>query len=504
MTTATPVEPQNESATVTLIGDVSSLGRRGVRPPVASSESRRAALDGLPPELRRANPAALPEVSELDAIRHFTRLSQKNFSIDGQFYPLGSCTMKYNPRINEKVAAMPGFLRCHPLQDDADTQGSLRIFHDLQEILCQVLGMGGVTLAPAAGAHGEFAGMAIIRAWHLANNTGRDEVLIPDSAHGTNPASAALAGFKVREIKSGADGRVSVDALRAALGPKTAGIMLTNPNTCGLFETSIREIADAVHEAGGLVYYDGANLNAIVGRARPGDMGFDVVHMNLHKTFSTPHGGGGPGAGPVGVCEKLVPFLPAPHVRKTAEGRFDFHTPDQSIGRMMGFHGNAGVLVRALAYALAQGGQGLWDVAGHAVLNANYVLNRLPALFERPFGDRCMHEALVTIRRTEKETGIKAFDVAKRLLDLGFHAPTIYFPLLVPECFLIEPTETESKETLDQFVAAMEQIAAEVRSAPELLKSAPSTKPTGRLDEVSAAKELNVCCRWDYEEVKLG
>ena len=492
-----------ESPTVRLVNEVSSPGRRGVLPPAAPANDRASAVAALPEGLRRRARPALPEVSELDAVRHFTRLSQKNFSIDGQFYPLGSCTMKYNPRINEKVAAMPGFARCHPLQDAADTQGILGVFHDLQEVLCEVLGMGGVTLAPAAGAHGEFAGMAIIRAWHLAHNTGRDEVLIPDSAHGTNPASAALAGFKVREIKSGADGRVSLDALKAALGPRTAGIMLTNPNTCGLFETHIREIADAVHEAGGLVYYDGANLNAIVGRARPGDMGFDVVHMNLHKTFSTPHGGGGPGAGPVGVCAKLVPYLPASHARRTESGTYEFYTPERSIGRMMGFHGNAGVLVRALAYALAQGGQGLWDVAGHAVLNANYVLNRLPAVFERPFGDRCMHEALVTVRRTEKETGIKAFDVAKRLLDLGFHAPTIYFPLLVPECFLIEPTETESKESLDGFIAAMQQIAGEIREAPELLKSAPSTRATGRLDEVSAAKELNVCCRWDYEEVKL-
>jgi glycine dehydrogenase subunit 2 len=481
---------------VPLINEASSAGRRGVLPPAAAPAERAAAVASLPASMRRRTSPPLPEVSELDAVRHFTRLSQKNYSIDGQFYPLGSCTMKYNPRVNERVAAMPGFTRLHPMQEKADIQGILRVFHDLQEVLKQVLGVGAVTLAPAAGAQGEFAGMAIIRAYHEENKTGRDEVIVPDAAHGTNPASAVLAGFKVRVIASGADGCVDLAALKAALSEKTAAIMLTNPNTCGLFERDIREIARLVHAAGGLLYYDGANMNAIVGRARPGDMGFDVVHMNLHKTFSTPHGGGGPGAGPVGVAARLARYLPAPHVRRDDDGGFEFYTPPASIGRVMGFHGNAGVLVRALSYAMIQGGQGLWDVATYATLNANYLLAGLPEVFERPFGNLCKHEALVSIRRISKERNIRAFDVAKRLLDLGYHAPTIYFPLLVPECFLMEPTETESKETIDEFLAAMRQIAREIEEEPAKLQQAPSTLPTGRLDEATAAKELNVCCRW--------
>lgn len=480
-----------------LINEISSPGRRGVNPPAAPADERRAAKSSLPARLRRKTAPPLPEVSELDGMRHFTRLSQKNYSIDAQFYPLGSCTMKYNPRINEKVAAMPGFARLHPMQEQADIQGSLRVYHDLQEILKDVLGLGAVTLCPAAGAQGEFAGMAIIQAYHRENNTGRDEVIVPDGAHGTNPASAVLAGFKVREIKSGTDGCVDVNALKAAINDKTAGIMLTNPNTCGLFEKDIREIARLIHAAGGLLYYDGANLNAIVGRARPGDMGFDVVHMNLHKTFSTPHGGGGPGAGPVGVSSRLAKYLPSPHVKKNDDGSYAFYTPEKSIGKVLAFHGNAGVVVRALSYAMMQGGKGLWDVATYATLNANYILNNLPPVFERPFGNLCKHEALVTVRRISKERDIKAFDVAKRLLDLGYHAPTIYFPLLVPECLLIEPTETESKETLDQFIAAMNQIGREIDESPDTLRQSPKGLPTGRLDEATAARELNVCCKWE-------
>lgn len=484
-------------SSVTLIDKKSSPGRRGVIPPRAEEKDRSVAKGKVPEKFRRKSAAALPEISELDGIRHFTNLSQKNYSIDGQFYPLGSCTMKYNPRINEKTAAMPGFQNLHPMQDTSDVQGILRVYYDLQEILKQVLGLSGVTLAPAAGAQGEFCGMAIIKAYHEAHGTERDEVIVPDAAHGTNPASAVLAGFKVREVKSGADGRVSMESLKEAINERTAGIMLTNPNTCGLFEKDIQEIARLIHEAGGLLYYDGANLNAIVGRSRPGDMGFDVVHMNLHKTFSTPHGGGGPGSGPVGVSERLLPFLPDPHVVKNQEGIYKLQAPEQSIGRLMGFHGNAGVVVRALSYAMAQGGQGLWDVASFATLNANYVLNKLPEVFERPFGDLCKHEALVTVRKVEKETGVRAFDVAKRLLDYGYHAPTIYFPLLVPECFLIEPTETECKETLDRFIEAMESIAKEIESDPGQLHNAPLNLATGRLDEAAAAKELNVCCRWE-------
>lgn len=480
-----------------LISETSSAGRRGVMPPSASKAERRAARERIPAALRRKVPANLPEVSELETIRHFTRLSQKNYSIDAQFYPLGSCTMKYNPRANERMAAMPGFQRLHPLQDDVETQGHLRIYHHLQEILKQVLGMGEVTLAPAAGAQGEYTGMAIIRAWHRDTGSNKDEVIVPDAAHGTNPASAALAGLKVREVKSGPDGRVDMESLRGAINERTAGIMLTNPNTCGLFESDIQEIARLVHQAGGLLYYDGANLNAIVGRARPGDMGFDVVHINLHKTFSTPHGGGGPGSGPVGVGARLREYLPTPHVRRADDGSFKLYAPSKSIGRVMGLHGNAGVVVRALSYALMQGGQGLWDVATYATLNANYVLSQLPEVFERPFGTLCKHEALVTIRKEEKRSGVKAFGIAKRLLDYGYHAPTIYFPLLVPECLLIEPTETESKETLDRFIETMRTIAREIEESPELLKAAPSTMPTGRLDEAAAARELNVCCRWE-------
>lgn len=480
-----------------LIEEISRPGRRGVLPPRAPRAEREAALRSLPKNARRRSPAPLPEVSELDTVRHFTRLSQRNYSIDGQFYPLGSCTMKYNPRVNEAAANLHGFSALHPLQEEADVQGILRVYFDLQEILKEVLGMAEVTLAPAAGAQGEFAGMAIIRAWHDNHGTGRDEVLVPDGAHGTNPASAVLAGFKVRVIKSGDDGLVDLDSLKEALGERTAGIMLTNPNTCGLFEKDILEISRLVHDAGGLLYYDGANMNAIVGRARPGDMGFDVVHVNLHKTFSTPHGGGGPGAGPVGVSERLRPYLPRPHVTRRGDGSYTFQDPEKSIGKLMTFHGNAGVVVRALAYALAQGGEGLRAIADHATLNANYLLNKLPPVFERPFGDLCKHEALVTIRGLDRERNIKAFDVAKRLLDLGFHAPTIYFPLLVNECFLLEPTETESRETIDRFIEAMEQIANEMDESPDTLRSAPNDLPTGRLDEVAAAKELNVCCRWD-------
>jgi len=408
--------------------------------------------------------------------------------------------MKYNPKINDRVANFPGFADLHPMQEDADTQGALEVYWELSEILKKVLGLPGVTLVPAAGAQGEFAGMAVIKAYHRKHSPHRDVVLIPDQAHGTNPASAVLAGFKVKEIKSGPDGRVSVENLRAAIDDHTAAIMLTNPNTCGIFESSILEIADLMHKAGALLYYDGANLNAIVGRARPGDMGFDCVHMNLHKTFSTPHGGGGPGAGPVGVSERLIPFLPEPRVLRDADGTFrmgrEGEFPD-SIGKVMGFHGNAGVLVRALAYAWAQGGTGLRDVANYSTLNANYILSQIDHdIFEEPFGRPCKHEALVTVKRALKERNIKAFDVAKRLLDLGFHAPTIYFPLVVPECLLIEPTETENKEELDKFIDAMNQIAREVREEPDIVRAAPTVTPTGRLDEAEAVKQLNVCCRW--------
>jgi glycine dehydrogenase subunit 2 len=488
--------------TISLISDKSRTGRKGASIPAGNAQERAKGRGAIPAHLQRKQTASLPEVSELDAVRHFTRLSQKNFSIDGQFYPLGSCTMKYNPKVNDQVASMAAFTGLHPMQPDSDAQGTLRAMWELQEELKSVLGMAEVTLAPAAGAQGEYVGMAIIRAYHRQRgDTKRNMVLVPDSAHGTNPASAALAGFEVRTVKSGDDGRVDLASLDAALDDTVAGIMLTNPNTCGVFEKDILEISKRVHGAGGLLYYDGANLNAIVGRVRPGDMGFDVIHLNLHKTFSTPHGGGGPGAGAVGVASRLVPFLPDPHVRRTAEGNYRLSIGERpnSIGRVMNFHGNTGVLLRAQAYTLAQGGQGLWDVASYAVLNANYVLANLPEEFEVPFDPPCKHEALVSVRKLSRTPGIKAFDVAKRLLDLGFHAPTIYFPLLVPECLLIEPTETESKETLDQFIAAMKQIAHEIQNDPEKLRNAPLTRPTGRLDDARAARELNVCCRWESE-----
>jgi glycine dehydrogenase subunit 2 len=489
-----------KNATLPSIHDISRPGRRGPKLPVASADRRAKARRHLPNHLQRKSALNLPEVSELDTVRHFTRLSQRNYAIDAQFYPLGSCTMKYNPKVNDQIANWPGFAALHPMQDDRDAQGTLRCLALLQSHLETLLGMSGVSLAPAAGAQGEYAGMAIIKAFYEQRGEAeqRRVVLVPDSAHGTNPASAALAGFKVKTIKTDNHGRVDLEALKAALDPSVAGLMLTNPNTCGVFERDIIEIARLVHEAGAQLYYDGANLNAIVGRHRPGDMGFDVVHVNLHKTFSTPHGGGGPGAGPVGVAKHLKPFLPEPHLVQDGEGHIRLRTNnEQSIGKLMAFHGNVGVHLRALAYILAQGSDGLKQVAEMAVLNANYVLANLPDAFEQPFERPCKHEALVSVRKAKKEQGITAFDVAKRLLDLGYHAPTIYFPLLVAECLLIEPTETESKETLDQFIAAMHQIADEMANNPDLLKNAPNDLLLSRLDDVKAAKELNVCCRWD-------
>jgi len=481
---------------IPMIQEKSKAGRRGVLPPSVPVEKRQKVVSNLPDKFKRKTAPSLPEVSELEGVRHFTRLSQKNYSIDGQFYPLGSCTMKYNPRVNEAMAAKEEFAQLHPLTPDEDCQGMLGVYFDLQEILKEVLGLGAVTLAPAAGAQGEFTGMAIIKAWQKKNAPGRTEVIVPDSAHGTNPASAVLAGFDVKVVKTGDDGCVDLISLREAISEKTAAIMLTNPNTCGVFEKDIIEMSNLIHEAGGLLYYDGANLNAIVGKCRPGDMGFDVCHINLHKTFSTPHGGGGPGAGPVGVTKELEEFLPEPHVRKNAEGNFERFRPSESIGKLHAFQGNAGVIIRALSYSLMQGGEGLRDVATFATLNANYLLNKLPDVFEKPFGKLCKHEALVSVRGAEKQKGIKAFDVAKRLLDLGFHAPTIYFPIHVPECLLIEPTECESIETLDRFIDAMDIIANEIDKDPDILHSAPNDLPTGRLDEASAARQLNVCCDW--------
>jgi glycine dehydrogenase subunit 2 len=456
-----------------------------------------AALADLPAQLRRARPPQLPEVGELEAVRHFTRLSQLNFSIDTHFYPLGSCTMKYNPKACNQYAMLPPFLARHPLGPDSHGQGFLACMYELQEMLKEVTGMQGVALSPMAGAHGEFAGVAMIRAYHRARgDLKRNEIIVPEAAHGTNPATATMCGCVVREIPVNAAGDVDLEALKAAVGPNTAGIMLTNPSTLGVFERGIEEVARVVHEAGGLLYYDGANLNAILGKVRPGDMGFDVMHMNLHKTFSTPHGGGGPGAGAVGVGARLMPFLPIPIVAKEGERYRWLAESDlpQSIGRLSTFMGNAGVLLRAYIYMRLLGREGMRQVGEYATLNANYMLKRLrDAGFDAAYPERrASHEFIITMKRQARELGVTAMDFAKRLLDLGFHAPTTYFPLLVPECLLIEPTETESKDVLDAFVAAMSQIQKEAEQEPERVRSAPHTMPVRRLDDVRAARHLDL------------
>ena len=474
------------------IFDIGSPGRRAAAQHPVDGD-----MSDLPAHCLRTLPPGLPEVSELQAVRHYTNLSARNFSIDNQFYPLGSCTMKYNPRGAHRAASLPGFLNRHPLAPESASQGFLACLYDLQEILKQVTGMAAVSLTPMAGAQGEFAGVAMIRAWHDARgDAGRREILVPTAAHGTNPATAVMCGYTVREVAVGGDGDVDLAALKAALGEQTAGIMLTNPSTCGVFERRIRAIADAVHAAGGLLYYDGANLNAILGNVRPGDMGFDVLHMNLHKTFATPHGGGGPGAGPVGVAERLAPHLPTPVVARDGDA-YRWVEGDEmpaSIGRLSAFMGNAGILLRALAYARMLGRDGMRRVAEYATLNANYLMARLAAAgFELAYPERrASHEFIVTFRNEAKTLGVTAMDFAKRLLDYGFHAPTTYFPLLVPECFLIEPTETETKAELDAFVDAMVRIRAEAETDPERVRTAPHTLPVGRLDDVKAARELDL------------
>lgn len=451
----------------------------------------------LPAALMRRQAPDWPEVSELQVVRHYTRLSQKNFSIDTQFYPLGSCTMKYNPRACNTLAMLPEFLARHPLAPVAHGQGFLACMHELQEMLKAVTGMQGVSLTPMAGAQGELAGVMMIRAYHDARgDTARTEIIVPDAAHGTNPATAVMCGMTVREIPTDKNGDVDVEALKAVVGPQTAGIMLTNPSTLGVFERKIKEIAAIVHEAGGLLYYDGANLNAILGKVRPGDMGFDVIHMNLHKTFSTPHGGGGPGAGAVGVGKRLLPFMPTPVVGKDGDSYRWLTEQDlpQSIGRLSAFMGNSGVLLRAYIYARMLGRDGMRRVADFATLNANYLMVKLrEAGFELAFpARRASHEFIVTLKKESKETGLTAMDVAKRLLDYGYHAPTTYFPLLVPECLLIEPTETETKEELDGFINAMVAIKAEAEKDIAFVKGAPYTMPVRRLDDVRAARQLDL------------
>jgi glycine dehydrogenase subunit 2 len=475
-----------------LIFEMSSPGRIGYSLPEHDVPER--PLDQLVPrEQLRSTPSALPEVSEFDVVRHYSRLSQMNFGVDTHFYPLGSCTMKYNPKINEDMARLAGFARLHPLTPDAFAQGALQLMHELASDLAEIAGMDAVSLQPAAGAQGELAGVLMVRAYHASRGEKRTKVLIPDSAHGTNPASTAIAGYEVVEVRSDADGSVDLADLERNLGPEVAAFMITVPNTLGNFESRIVEITDLCHAAGAQVYMDGANLNAILGITRPGDLGFDVCHFNLHKTFTTPHGGGGPGAGPVGVRAHLEPFLPTPVVTKQGERyALDWKRP-KSIGKLQAFWGNVGMLVRAYAYIRTMGADGLRRVSENAVLNANYVMKRLAAHYDLAAPGPCMHECVVSARR-QKKHGVTAMDVAKRLLDLGFYAPSTYFPLIVEEALMIEPTETESKETLDAFCDAMIQIAQEAERAPAAVHEAPVTMPVRRLDQTKAAREPDL--RW--------
>ena len=468
-----------------LIFERSKPGRRGYDLPKLDVPE----LDGLIPEqMLNKEPLKLPEIAEVDLVRHYTNLSKRNFGVDNGFYPIGSCTMKYNPKINEEMPAL--FNDLHPLLDQDMAQGAIDMMLDLDRALCEITGMDKFTLQPSAGAHGEYTGLMIIKAYHdMRQDYGRNVMIVPDAAHGTNPASAAMAGYKIREIKSAPDGSVDLDALRAAVGNDTAGLMLTNPSTLGLFERNIKEIADIVHEAGGLLYYDGANLNAIMGIVRPGDMGFDCMHINLHKTFSTPHGGGGPGSGPVGVKKELIPYLPYPVVMGHCGGAatLDYDRP-LSIGKVKSLYGNFGVLVKAYAYILSLGGKGLKEASENAVLNANYVFNRLKGAYGVPHDRICMHECVIEPGEL-LEKGVHTTDIAKALIDRGYHPMTIYFPLIVHEAMMIEPTETESRETLDAFVDAMLDIARVAKEDPESLHKAPVTTPVGRPDEVAAARK---------------
>jgi glycine dehydrogenase subunit 2 len=455
--------------------------------------------DILPSDQLRARPPGLPRLSEPEIMRHYSRLASLNYSISEQFYPLGSCTMKYNPVVNEVAAALPGFTDLHPYQDEDTVQGALSLMWRLEQALCAVVGVDRVTLQPAAGAHGEWTALRMIHAFHRSRGEVRTEVLVPDSAHGTNPASASLSGFHVVEVKSGPDGRISLADLESKLSSSVAALMLTNPNTLGLFEREILDVAELVHGTGAKLYYDGANLNAFMGICRPGDMGFDAVHMNLHKTFTTPHGGGGPGAGPVGVKSDLVPFLPTPTVeRLNGHLKLDFKRP-KSIGRVRSFYGNFGMLVRAYTYILAMGGDGLTQASLDAVLSANYLRHEVEGLLDMPHEGPCMHEFVASARNLSTN-GIKALDVAKGLLERDFYAPTIYFPLVVPEAIMVEPTETESKATLDAFAAAVREIVEEARTTPDRLHDAPRGLPVGRLDEVATARHINAYLQGESED----
>ena len=449
--------------------------------------------DAVPQGMMRKG-LCLPEAPEREVVKHYVNLSQRNFSVDNGLYPLGSCTMKYNPKFADALVSMPSVASIHPYQDEETIQGALQLLHRLELALCAISDMDAVTLQPAAGAHGEFTGMLIAKAYHRANGQDRTEVVIPDSAHGTNPASAAMAGFSVIEIPSNTDGCADIEALKSAVSHKTAAFMITNPNTLGIFEDQIREIADIVHDSGALLYYDGANFNAILGMTSPGKMNFDIMHFNLHKTFATPHGGGGPGAGPVGVRKHLERFLPVPRiVEQGGKYRFDYDRPD-SIGKVRAFHGNFAVLVRAYAYILKHGGDGLKEISQAAVLNSNYLKGRLSEEFDLPFRQLRKHEFVISAKKQSKERNVKALDIAKRLLDYGYMSPTIYFPSLVEEALMIEPTETETKETLDHFAETLISIA---REDPEIVRAAPTNTSVGRVDELYAARELILTWR-DY------
>lgn len=471
-----------------LLFEAGAPGRRGFVFP-ACDVPEIPVEDGIPAEHLRKEPAPLPELSELEVVRHYVRLSRRNYAVDLGIYPLGSCTMKYNPKVDEEAADLVGFRRLHPYQPAETVQGALELMYHLERFLCEIAGLTRASLTPAAGAHGELLGLMLIRAYHRARGEDeRSEILIPDSAHGTNPASAAMCGYQVVEIPSDPRGGMDLDEVKKRAGPKTAGLMLTNPNTLGLFDERIAEIAQVVHDAGGLLYYDGANANAILGISRPGDMGFDIVHFNLHKTFATPHGGGGPGAGPVAVSQELARFLPVPTVERRADGTFYLERErPEAVGRIRSFYGNFGVLVRAYAYIRAHGPEGLRKVSEHAVLHANYLMSKLAPYFELPYQRRCMHEFVLSGKR-QKERGVRTADMAKRLLDYGIHAPTVYFPLIVDEAMMIEPTETEPLDSLDAFAEAMIAIAREVETDPEMVKTAPHETPVGRLDETRAAR----------------
>lgn len=493
-----------------LIFDKSSPGRRCFILP-ACDVPEKPITHLLPEKLIRKQEAKLPEVSEIDVVRHFTRLSQKNFCVDTNFYPLGSCTMKYNPKINEDTARLDGFTKLHPYQPVDQCQGILELLFNLEQLLVTISGMSAFTLQPAAGAHGELTGMLIIRAYLEKYGEKRRKIIIPDSAHGTNPASAALCGYEVESIQSNKDGLVDLKKLKAAVTQDTAALMITNPNTLGLFERDILEICKIVHDAGGLVYCDGANMNALLGIARPGDMGIDILHLNMHKTFSTPHGGGGPGAGPIGVTEKLKPYLPVPRIEMAEQSlkegmnntkhdtsvtknyTLNYQYPD-SIGRVRAFYGHIGIMVRAYTYLLSLGKEGVCKVGEYSVLNANYLRQKLIKYYDIPYGKTCMHEFVISAKK-QKEKGASALDIAKRLLDYGFHAPTIYFPLIVEEALMVEPTETESMEMLDAFADAMIQIATDIEQRPEAIRNTPQTTPVGRPDEVKAAREPKL--KWE-------